>query len=311
MLGDGTVRAFGGGSASTGTGERRGQSIVPASRTSSTLPAPTNLVFADQPVPKITWNAVSGASSYSVYVNDTEVASGLTGTSYTLNVSAWKVDRLYKVQVTTVNAWGESTRGSYVLAYKPNSGMVRMTDGGRTHSVAVKNDGTVVAWGDNSLGQTNVPLNLSDVIAVAAGGNHTLALKKNGEVVAWGSNDYGQRNVPNEAMSGVVEIAAGLAHSLALKADGTVVSWGAGSTATGCNGNVSTTVLECGQWASGRDIVEIAAGDRHSIVLKSDGTVQTFGKYIAGTSTTGVLALGSRRLRRVGGGLGQAGTSAG
>ena len=64
------------------------------------------------------------------------------------------------------------------------------------HSLALKTDGTVVAWGDNDNGECTVPAGLSGVVAVAAGDAHSLALKSDGTVVAWGSNAYGQRNVP-------------------------------------------------------------------------------------------------------------------
>jgi hypothetical protein len=93
------------------------------------------------------------------------------------------------------------------------------------HSLALKSDGTVVAWGYNSGGWTNVPANLSGVTAISAGGSHSLALKADGTVVAWGYNSCGQINVPAN-LSGVAAIAAGAWHSLALKADGTVVTWG-------------------------------------------------------------------------------------
>jgi alpha-tubulin suppressor-like RCC1 family protein len=66
---------------------------------------------------------------------------------------------------------------------------------------------------------------LTGVVAIAAGGAHSLALKSDGTVVAWGSNFSGQMRVPS-GLSGVVAIAAGDAHSLALKSDGTVVAWG-------------------------------------------------------------------------------------
>ena len=58
---------------------------------------------------------------------------------------------------------------------------------GYQHSVALKNDGTVVAWGDNTYGQTNVPTAYTDgVTSIASGWYHTLALKQDGTVVAWG-----------------------------------------------------------------------------------------------------------------------------
>jgi alpha-tubulin suppressor-like RCC1 family protein len=85
--------------------------------------------------------------------------------------------------------------------------------------VALRADGTVAS----TLGDP--PSGLSNVIAVAAGFNHALALRKDGSVVAWGDNTYGETNVPPK-LTNAVAIAAGFEYSLALKADGTVVAWG-------------------------------------------------------------------------------------
>jgi hypothetical protein len=86
---------------------------------------------------------------------------------------------------------------------------------GSGHSVALKSNGTVVAWGENDFGQTTVPIAAqSGVTAIAAGGLHTVVLK-NGAVLAWGSNAYGQTNVPVAAKSGATAIAAGWSHTLA------------------------------------------------------------------------------------------------
>src|SRR6185369_9279761 len=87
------------------------------------------------------------------------------------------------------------------------------------YSLALKSDGTVVAWGDNFFGQSTVPGELNGVVAIAAG-PQSLALKSDGTVVAWGENFQGQSTVPG-GLNGVVAIAAG-GHSLALKSDGTV-----------------------------------------------------------------------------------------
>ena len=83
----------------------------------------------------------------------------------------------------------------------------------------------MLAWGDNYYGQSTPPPGLSHVIAVAAGAYHSLALKNDSTVVGWGYDYYGQSHVPAD-LSNVVAIAAGWSHSLALKSDRTVVSWG-------------------------------------------------------------------------------------
>src|SRR6266436_2678388 len=56
--------------------------------------------------------------------------------------------------------------------------------------------GTVVAWGNNLSGQTNVPVGLTNAVGIAAGWYHSLALKSDGTVVGWGTNANGQINVP-------------------------------------------------------------------------------------------------------------------
>jgi alpha-tubulin suppressor-like RCC1 family protein len=130
-------------------------------------------------------------------------------------------------------------------------GVVRAIAAGGEHSLALKSDGTVVAWGDNSSGQLgngtattgSLPVAVSGlsrvgVAAIAAGRDHSLALRSDGTVVAWGYNYSGQLGNGNTTESqvpvavfglsgaGVTAIAGGGDHSLALKSDGTVVAWG-------------------------------------------------------------------------------------
>jgi hypothetical protein len=92
---------------------------------------------------------------------------------------------------------------------------------GLTHSLALRGDGTVVAWGCGggvSYGQCSVPIGLASVTAIAAGGYHSLALKGDRTVVAWGclyGAGGGSCSVPS-GLSGVKAIGAGEYHSLAL-----------------------------------------------------------------------------------------------
>jgi hypothetical protein len=131
------------------------------------------------------------------------------------------------------------------------------------HNLALKSDGTVVAWGlDNDL-QAEVPANLTRATAVAAGGNHSLALKSDGTVVAWGLDTFGEIDVP-AGLSDVIAIAAGSRHSMALKRDQTVVVWG--------NPGFDITVP-----AGLSGVVAISAGRFYNLALKSDGTVVAWG----------------------------------
>ena len=115
--------------------------------------------------------------------------------------------------------------------------------------------GTVVAWGYNYFGQTNVPASLTNVVGISGGGFHNVALRGDGTVAVWGDNSYGLANIPS-GLTDVVAIAAGRFHSLALKSDGTVAGWG------------MTRVPE-----QVKSVVAIAAGTDISLALRADGTL--------------------------------------
>lgn len=148
---------------------------------------------------------------------------------------------------------------------------------GGAHALALKSDGSVVAWGDNSLQQTDVPEDLSDVQAIAAGANYSLALKVDGTLVAWGELEEGTPiAVPPGAAAGVAAIAAGPDFVVVAKTDGSVVAFGE-------NGRGQTNV------PSGlSDVIALAAGDEYAVALKSDGTVVAWGA--SGDSKTNVPA---------------------
>ena len=68
---------------------------------------------------------------------------------------------------------------------------------GANHSLGIKADGTLAAWGYNSYRQSTVPPALTDVKEVSAGVFHNLALRSDGTVTAWGNNLYGESAVPS------------------------------------------------------------------------------------------------------------------
>jgi Regulator of chromosome condensation (RCC1) repeat len=85
---------------------------------------------------------------------------------------------------------------------------------GTVHSLALKANGTVVAWGDDGDGQTDVPSDLTNVVAIAAGGFNSLALKADGTLVSWGDTSA-EQTVP-AGLNNVMAVSAGYLHTLAL-----------------------------------------------------------------------------------------------
>ena len=167
---------------------------------------------------------------------------------------------------TSVVAWGYGFYGE--LAVPGGLDSVVGIAAGWAHDLALKQDGTVIAWGSPA----TVPDGLAGVVAIAAGFDHDLAIKQDGTVVAWGNNDYGQCDVPTN-LTGVIAIAGGGHHSLAVRHDGTVVAWGL---------NIHE---QCNVPAGLTGVVAVAAGDFHSLALKQDGTVVAWGTYFDGTGS--------------------------
>ncbi len=148
--------------------------------------------------------------------------------------------------------------------------------GGYHHSVVLTADRKLVGWGANNAGQTNVPTGLTNAVAIGSrSGDYSMALKPDGTVVVWGDNSDGQRNIPS-GLSNVVGIATGGSHWLAVKADGNVVACGWPSTVPAGISNA----------------VAAAAGDNGSAVLRSDGSVVGWGLPAGPTGLSDVVAVG-------------------
>ena len=116
------------------------------------------------------------------------------------------------------SAWGSGSIvgwGQHVVGVDLAGPFTKVAAGG-SHSLGVKSDGSIVAWGYNSSSQCNVPAPNSGFAAVAAGALHSLGLKSDGSIAAWGYNGWGQCNVP-APNSGFVAVAAGEYHSLAIQ----------------------------------------------------------------------------------------------
>ena len=179
---------------------------------------------------------------------------------------------------------------------------------GESHALALKADGTVVAWGFNAFGQLgdgtsssrNTPAavsGLSNIVAIAAGTRHSLALSATGMVYAWGDNAQFQlgdgtsndRLLPG-AVSGLpvmTAIASGGTHAVALTGDGHVWTWG--HSVYGQLGR-STALTLPGEAPGVAGIVAVAAGRDQTFAFASDGGVWGWGRNESGELGDGSTA---------------------
>ena len=132
---------------------------------------------------------------------------------------------------------------------------IKEISAGVDYTLALRNDGTVWAFGNNFYGQlgNNVNLgthepnvtptrivNLTNIASISAGSWHAAAVNTSGEVFTWGNNYYGQLGrvdnigtyeanyIPTkvEGLSSIVEVEASFWHTTALKSDKSIYSWG-------------------------------------------------------------------------------------
>jgi alpha-tubulin suppressor-like RCC1 family protein len=207
----------------------------------------------------------------------------------------------------TLEVWGTGN-GSPDLTPPPGLGHVLSVAAGSGHIVALKDNGSVIAWGLNNRGQATVPAGLSGVTAVAAGWFHSLALKKDGTVVAWGdpSPNCGCSVTPPAGLTGVVAIRSFGYANLALKSDGTVVGWGdtlpgtnnvpsglpavqaigmgyssafavTNGTVVGWGCQSSTDAGQCKPPIGLTNVLSVTGGNFHTLALVGDGTVVAWG----------------------------------
>ena len=182
--------------------------------------------------PNATWVAASGLPPGVASDPSSGVISGSPSEMGDFPVSVLVSNRYgagsgsLTIRVSPVAAWGYNSLDQATVPAGLSN--VVAVAGGQYHSLALRADGTVAAWGKYWNGTyipMPVPAGLSNVAVIAAGKFHCLALRANGTVAAWPSSIYGQTTVP-AGLSNVVAVAGGEYHSLALRADGTVVAWG-------------------------------------------------------------------------------------
>ncbi|NTX01861.1 MopE-related protein [Myxococcus sp. CA040A] len=185
---------------------------------------------------------------------------------------------------------------------------------GAYHSLFLKKDGEVWAWGQNTFGQlgsgsvsgTPQPQparihGLPAIKALAAGTAHSLALDVSGRVWAWGQNASGQVGlgaaggtvlVPTQVttLPAIQAIAANGSFSLALSTDGQIWAWGQNTSGQVGTGSTSAAVPTPGVIPWLPTLRAIAAGVNHALALDADGRVWAWGFNTMGQVGTGSVS---------------------
>jgi len=181
---------------------------------------------------------------------------------------------------------------------------------GQLHSMIILH-GSLYGWGNNAHGQLatgdtteiHFPMKILDSTVAAIGDDtvvavscqeHCMAILDSGGLVVWGSNQYGQLGSGDKVDlltplklfdTGVSAVSAGYRHSLAIMADGSMKAWG--DNTYGQLGNdgeqselypVNADVPPYAVRQTAGAVLEVAAGEFHSLARTADGRYWAWGR---------------------------------
>jgi alpha-tubulin suppressor-like RCC1 family protein len=175
------------------------------------------------------------------------------------------------------------------------------SNSGSSHTAAIKTDGTLWTWGLGTSGQLgdNDTITTSTPVTTFAGGNnwkqvnsgnaHTAAIKTDGTLWTWGAGANGRLGnavltntfTPVTTFAGGnnwKQVNSGNLHTAAIKTDGTLWVWGNAN-----NGRLGNQAISVNRstpittFAGGNNWKQVGAGNGHTVAIKTDGTLWTWG----------------------------------
>ncbi len=180
---------------------------------------------------------------------------------------------------------------------------------GAVHTVAIKSDGTLWAWGFNFVDSLGVGEVAGDIQttpmqvgsdntwqSVSAGQSHTAALKSDGTLWAWGGFAFGQTDLilgispstPMQVGSDTWQsVSAGDLHTAAIHSNGTLWTWGMNSYGELGEGEVTDNIQKMPMQVGSDTWQSVSAGSHHTAAILSNGTLWAWG-----TNSYGELGVG-------------------
>lgn len=213
--------------------------------------------------------------------------------------------------------WGYNAKGQLGRDTNKLSSTAEKVDGmthvsavscGSYFTAAIKSDGSLWTWGDNSLGQlgngtqtsSDTPAKIMEnVVAVSCGASYAAAIKSDGSLWTWGSNSSGQlgnglvgsnrnksntlcQTTPVKILDNVIAVSCNEVNAAAVQEDGSLWMWGSnafaqlGSTKT-YNYTIDDVHVQTIPVKVMDDVVTVSCGYDFTAVVKTDGTLWTWG----------------------------------
>lgn len=164
-------------------------------------------------------------------------------------------DSLWSWGNNSMGQLGNGARGNLIIYPNPDPKTimdnVATVSTGLNHTMAIRTDGSLWAWGDNRYGQfgfvygASIPamtpyssypvrILMPSISTVSVGANHTVAIREDGRLLTWGNNRDGQlgngtthnQHIPIEILDEAVAVSTGFSRTMAILEDGILYAWG-------------------------------------------------------------------------------------